>query len=176
MSDRTRRLSLVLLLAAAIIPYFIGLGDSAIWDANEAFYVETPREMMERGDYVSPTFNYEPRFNKPVLSYWIVAAFYELLGVSVGVQRLPIALGALGLIAVAVLLGWLAVARHHAARPRARRGGALGRARTRRRAAAADVRAPHLHRHLHLAVHGADAAVFRRVRAIPASGGVSSSR
>ena len=54
-------------------PYFVGLGDSAIWDANEAFYVETPREMIERGDYVNPTFNYEPRFNKPVLSYWIVA-------------------------------------------------------------------------------------------------------
>ena len=33
--------------------------------------------MIERGDYISPTFNYEPRFNKPVLSYWIVAAFYQ---------------------------------------------------------------------------------------------------
>src|SRR6476660_10464995 len=80
MSDRTRRLSLVLLLAAAIVPYFIGLADSAIWDANEAFYVETPREMIERGDYVGPTFNYEPRFNKPVLSYWIVAGFYNVFG------------------------------------------------------------------------------------------------
>src|SRR6478609_2910490 len=107
MSDGTRRALLGLLLAAAIVPYFVGLGDSAIWDANEAFYVETPREMIERGDYVSPTFNYEPRLNKPVLSYWIVAGFYQVLGVSVGVQRLPIALGALGLIAVAGLLGWL---------------------------------------------------------------------
>ena len=43
--------------------------------------------MIERGDYVNPTFNYEPRFNKPVLSYWIVAAFYRVFGVSVGVQR-----------------------------------------------------------------------------------------
>ena len=65
---------LLVLLALAICPYFIDLGGSAIWDANEAFYVETPREMIERGDYVSPTFNYEPRLNKPVLSYWIVAA------------------------------------------------------------------------------------------------------
>ena len=99
MTAGTRRLTLVLLLAAAIVPYFVGLGDSAIWDANEAFYVETPREMMERGDYVGPTFNYEPRFNKPVLSYWIVAAFYKVLGVSVGVQRLAIALAAVGLVA-----------------------------------------------------------------------------
>jgi 4-amino-4-deoxy-L-arabinose transferase-like glycosyltransferase len=108
MSDRRRWLALVVLLAGAVLPYFVGLGDSAIWDANEAFYVETPREMIERADYVSPMFNYEPRLNKPVLSYWIVAGFYKLFGVSVGVQRFAIALGALGLIGVAGLLAWLA--------------------------------------------------------------------
>jgi 4-amino-4-deoxy-L-arabinose transferase-like glycosyltransferase len=92
------------LLAASILPYFIDLNGSAIWDANEAFYVETPREMIQRGDFVSPTFNYLPRLNKPVLSYWIVAAFYRIFGVSVGVQRLPIALGALAMILTAFLL------------------------------------------------------------------------
>jgi len=99
-----RRFFLPLLLALAICPYFIDLGGSSIWDANEAFYVETPREMIERGDYINPTFNYEPRLNKPVLSYWIVAAFYHLFGVSVGVQRIPIAIGGLVLIAAAFFL------------------------------------------------------------------------
>ena len=61
--------------------------------------------MIERGDYISPTFNYEPRFNKPVLSYWIVAGFYKVFGVSVAVQRLPIALGAMVLIADGVPAG-----------------------------------------------------------------------
>jgi 4-amino-4-deoxy-L-arabinose transferase-like glycosyltransferase len=92
------------LLFLAIVPYFIDLGGSSIWDANEAFYVETPREMMERGDYINPTFNYEPRINKPVLSYWIVAAFYHVFGVSVGVQRVPIAIGGIVLIAAAFFL------------------------------------------------------------------------
>jgi 4-amino-4-deoxy-L-arabinose transferase-like glycosyltransferase len=92
------------LLTAAILPYFIDLGGSSIWDANEAFYVETPREMLQSGDFVSPTFNYLPRLNKPVLSYWIVAAFYKVFGVSVGVQRLPIALAALIMILAALLL------------------------------------------------------------------------
>jgi 4-amino-4-deoxy-L-arabinose transferase-like glycosyltransferase len=92
---------LLVLLAAAIIPYFVDLGGSSIWDANEAFYVETPREMIQRGDYISPTFNYEPRFNKPVLSYWIVAAFYNVFGISVAVERVPIALGGLVIIATA---------------------------------------------------------------------------
>ena len=63
--------------------------------------------MIERSDYVSPTFNYEPRLNKPVLSYWIVAGFYHLFGISVGVQRLPIALAAMVLILARPLLGSL---------------------------------------------------------------------
>lgn len=103
-----RRLVLGLLLCLAVCPYFVDLGGSSIWDANEAFYVETPREMIERGDFIGPTFNYLPRFNKPVLSYWIVAGFYRVLGVSPGVQRIPIALGAIAMIFTAFLLAKIA--------------------------------------------------------------------
>ena len=92
---------LVVLLGVAVLPYFVDLGGSSIWDANEAFYAETPREMIERGDYVNPSFNYEPRFNKPVLSYWMVAGLYNVFGVSVGVQRLAIAASAMAMIAAA---------------------------------------------------------------------------
>ncbi|MFL6279205.1 MAG: ArnT family glycosyltransferase [Vicinamibacterales bacterium] len=107
-SDSKRCLALFVLLIAAVLPYFIDLGGSSIWDANEAFYIETPREMLQRGDFISPTFNYVPRLNKPVLSYWIVAAFYKVFGVSVGVQRLPIALGAVTIILGALLLAYAA--------------------------------------------------------------------
>src|SRR5829696_2354702 len=93
-----RRWILPLLLAAAVLPYFVDLGGSSIWDANEAYYVETPREMIERGDYVFPTFNYEPRLNKPVLSYWIVIGLYKAFGTSVAAQRLGIAIGGLTLV------------------------------------------------------------------------------
>ncbi|HZJ30980.1 MAG TPA: hypothetical protein VFD21_05395, partial [Vicinamibacterales bacterium] len=79
---------LLVLLAAAVVPFFVRLADSSIWDANEAYYVETPREMLESGDYLNPSFNYEPRFNKPVLSYWIVAGMYRVFGVSIAVERL----------------------------------------------------------------------------------------
>jgi 4-amino-4-deoxy-L-arabinose transferase-like glycosyltransferase len=98
------RLQHFALLFLAVCPYLINLGVSAIWDANEAFYVETPREMIERADYVMPMFNYEQRVNKPVLSYWIVAGFYKVFGVSVGVQRIPIAIGGIVLIAAAFFL------------------------------------------------------------------------
>lgn len=89
----------------AIPVFLLALGANSIWDANEAFYVETPRQMVVTGDYVNPSFNGLPRFNKPVLSYWIVAGFYHLFGVSVAVERAAIAMGALGLLLGAFLIG-----------------------------------------------------------------------
>ena len=98
--DRLQSL-FIALLAAAVIPFFVNLDDASIWDANEAYYVETPREMIERGDWINPSFNYEPRFNKPVLSYWIVGGLYQLFGVSLAVERAAIA-GAAVIMLIAV--------------------------------------------------------------------------
>jgi len=93
------------LLYAAAVVFFLNLGANSIWDANEAFYVETPRQMVETSDYVTPWFNGQERLNKPVLSYWIVAAFYKVLGVSVTAERVAIALGALGILIATGLIG-----------------------------------------------------------------------
>jgi 4-amino-4-deoxy-L-arabinose transferase-like glycosyltransferase len=93
------------LVIAALPVFFLSLGANTIWEANEAFYVETPQHMVETGDYVTPWFNGQPRLNKPVLSYWIVAAFYRVFGVSVAVERAAIALGALGIVLAAFVLG-----------------------------------------------------------------------
>ena len=103
----TTRTLLAVVLAAAIIPYFVNLGVSSIWDANEAFYAQTPREMMDAHDYVTPSFNFQLRMNKPVLSYWNVAASYRLFGVSEWSERLPIAIGGVVIIATAFALGRL---------------------------------------------------------------------
>ena len=97
----SRKTILLALLVAAVIPYFLNLGVSSLWDANEAFYAQTPREMIAASDYVNPTFNFQPRFNKPVFSYWEVAAAYRLFGVSEFSERLPIAVSGVILIAVA---------------------------------------------------------------------------
>jgi 4-amino-4-deoxy-L-arabinose transferase-like glycosyltransferase len=103
----SRHALLAALLFAAVLPYFLNLGVSSIWDANEAFYAQTPREMIETGDYVTPSFNFQLRMNKPVLSYWNVAASYRLFGISEWSERLPIAIGALVIIGTAYGLGRL---------------------------------------------------------------------
>ncbi|HXK59276.1 MAG TPA: glycosyltransferase family 39 protein [Acidobacteriota bacterium] len=80
-----------LFLAILALPFFVVLDESALWDANEAFYVQTPREMLERGDWLVPYFNGQPRLNKPPLSYWLVGVFYSLFGVSLFWERLVLA-------------------------------------------------------------------------------------
>jgi len=96
---------LIITLSLTVAPYFVRLGASSLWDANEAFYAETPREMIEARNYINPTFNYHPRLNKPPLSYWVVVPFYKLFGVSESTERLPIVLGSLVMIATAYGLG-----------------------------------------------------------------------
>jgi 4-amino-4-deoxy-L-arabinose transferase-like glycosyltransferase len=106
-TDAAGRMSRVLavLLAVALPVFVLWLGSNSIWDANEAFYVDTPRQMVQTGDYVTPMFNGAQRLNKPVLSYWVVAGLYHLLGISVTTERLGIALGVFGIVAAAFLLG-----------------------------------------------------------------------
>src|SRR5262245_37949913 len=97
--------ALLILFLAAVPILFVGLGANSIWDANEAFYVETPRQMIRTGDYISPSFGGEPRFNKPVLSYWLVAGAYKALGESVSTERAVIAVAALGILLAAFVIG-----------------------------------------------------------------------
>ena len=88
----------VLLLTLLALPYFVNLGVSSLWDANEAFYAETPREMMVTGDYLAPRFNFEPRVQKPPLTYWVVLLSYRVFGVGEFAVRFPGALAALGIL------------------------------------------------------------------------------
>ena len=61
-----------LLLLMLWLPYFFNSWAYSIWDSNEAYYVEGPKEMLGASDLMSPRFNYDFRFEKPVLSYWVV--------------------------------------------------------------------------------------------------------
>ena len=57
----------LLVTALCLVTFFAGLGRSAIGDADEAFYAQSAREMVEQGDWITPHYNYEYRFQKPIL-------------------------------------------------------------------------------------------------------------
>ncbi len=92
------RLHLLLLLALATLLFFVGLGALGLTDQDEGRNAEAGREMYESGNWVSPTFNYEPRFAKPAMLYWLMSAAYSMFGVSPFSARFPSAVFGLGLI------------------------------------------------------------------------------
>lgn len=88
----------VVLLSLASLLFFLGLGTLGLTDRDEGSNAEAAREMVETGDWVSPTLNYEPRFAKPVFVYWLMSGTYRLFGVSEFTARLPSALFGVALI------------------------------------------------------------------------------
>ena len=95
----------LLLILLSIPTFFVFLGSAAITDSDEAYYAEASREMIESGDWITPRFNYELRFEKPILFYWMVAATYAVAGVSEGAARFWAAMSGVGLVMVAYATG-----------------------------------------------------------------------
>lgn len=91
-------LQLLLLLVLAGILFFLGLGSTGLTDRDEGRNAEAGREMYEQGQWISPTFNYEPRFAKPVFLYWLMSLSYHLFGISEFAARLPSAVAGMVLI------------------------------------------------------------------------------
>lgn len=71
-----------LLFAIASFLCFWGSHKVPLFDTDEPRYAQAAREMMERRDWVLPTFNGQPRYAKPVLFYWLLIGAYKVFGVN----------------------------------------------------------------------------------------------
>lgn len=98
---------LLFLLALSVLLFFFGLGSLNLTDRDEGSNAEAAREMVETGDWISPTLNYEPRFAKPVFIYWLMSGAYLLFGANEVTARLHSAVFGVALI----LLQYLFLAR-----------------------------------------------------------------
>lgn len=83
---------LLALTAVLGIPFLQYLGKLPLIDPDEGRYAEIPREMLERGDLITPTLNYVKYFEKPPLLYWLNAASLKIFGQTEFAARLPSAL------------------------------------------------------------------------------------
>jgi len=61
---------------------FFNLGGMGLTDRDEASFSEATREMLETGDLITPRLNYDNRFDKPILIYYIMAVSYKLFGIN----------------------------------------------------------------------------------------------
>jgi len=101
MKDKRFWLLVVLSLILLVLPN----GLYTAFDKDEPKYLEAAREMVVNGDYITPYYNYQYRFDKPILVYWLIAVGYKLFGVNEFAGRLFISL--FGVLTVALLYFWL---------------------------------------------------------------------
>ena len=93
------------LLLLATLTFFAGLGRGPITDSDEAFYAESSREMLANNDWITPYYNYEPRFQKPILYYWGTSLAYLVIGVSELAARFWAAVAGVVLVLVTAAAG-----------------------------------------------------------------------
>lgn len=89
-----------LLLAALVLFPFLGLGTPPLFDLDEGAFTASTTEMFLRGDFMSSYLLGEPRYDKPILIYWLQAASVSLFGTGEFAWRLPSALASAGWILV----------------------------------------------------------------------------
>ncbi len=90
-----RRGPLLLLGFAMFLGFFQNLGNAPLFDRDEGAFSEATREMVESGNYISTTLNGDPRYDKPILTYWVQAVGVAVLGWNEWGLRLHSALAAI---------------------------------------------------------------------------------
>ena len=93
-------------LAVLLIVYLVACGTPRLFDQIDGQYAGAAREMMVRGDWLTPTQNGVPRLQKPPLVYWCELLSLRVFGVNEFAARFPVALAAAGWLFATGLIGW----------------------------------------------------------------------
>jgi 4-amino-4-deoxy-L-arabinose transferase-like glycosyltransferase len=101
----TRTTTILFLLLVSGTLFFFRLGTPGLFDADEPAYAQAAREMLETGDWITPHFNGRPRFDKPILFYWLIMLSYRLFGITEFAVRFWSALAGVSLV---LLIAWAA--------------------------------------------------------------------
>jgi len=88
---RNHVLGLFMILA---VLFGFGLDRYGLFDVDEAIFAQATIEMRERGDFVTPTYNGEPRYHKPPMIYWMQHFSMEQFGETPLGARVPSAIAA----------------------------------------------------------------------------------
>jgi len=71
-----------LLIVLGFFVSLYGIGDYPIWNKDEGLYAESVREMYLNNNFFDPYFNYEHRWQKPILIYWVLSLSSYFFGVN----------------------------------------------------------------------------------------------
>jgi 4-amino-4-deoxy-L-arabinose transferase-like glycosyltransferase len=99
-SALAKRLYLVIFLVIIAV-YVFGLGRLPLLGPDEPRYAQVAREMLVRGDAITPTLGGHTWFEKPALLYWMIIAAAKVFGMNEWSARLgPAVCGLLTIAAV----------------------------------------------------------------------------
>lgn len=87
---------LFLVLGAALLASLIGASLAPLFDVDEGAFSEATREMLASADFGFTFLNGQPRFDKPILVYWLQAVSLAAFGMHELAARLPSILAGLG--------------------------------------------------------------------------------
>jgi len=100
-----RRMLVLVALALLIAPLVV---NAPLFDPDEGLHAAIAQEMVQRGDYVTPTFLGQPFLDKPILFFWAEALSLRLFGDREFAVRLPpLLFGLAGMLSVSLLGGAL---------------------------------------------------------------------
>jgi 4-amino-4-deoxy-L-arabinose transferase-like glycosyltransferase len=72
----------LVLAAVCFFVFFFRLGSAGLVDPGDGYFTEAAREMIERGDFITPHLNYQIYFSKPILIYWLIISAFSVFGVN----------------------------------------------------------------------------------------------
>jgi 4-amino-4-deoxy-L-arabinose transferase-like glycosyltransferase len=84
---------LVVIIISTFMSFF-RIGSVKLFDVDEAVFAQATKEMLESNDWLTPTYNGENRYDKPVLFYWLMTTSYKLFGINEFGARFPSAMAA----------------------------------------------------------------------------------
>ncbi len=100
-----RRKTALFILILSLLLLVLPNGRYSAFDPDEPKYLEAAYEMVKTGNYVIPKYNYTYRFDKPILTYWLIALGYKIFGVNEFGGRFFISLT--GVFSILLLYLWL---------------------------------------------------------------------
>jgi 4-amino-4-deoxy-L-arabinose transferase-like glycosyltransferase len=84
----------LVLAAACLLVFGWGAADAPLFDLDEGAFSQATLEMLRSHDWLRTSLNGAPRYDKPILTYWLQAGSVLLLGVHELSFRLPSILAA----------------------------------------------------------------------------------
>jgi 4-amino-4-deoxy-L-arabinose transferase-like glycosyltransferase len=88
-SKRGEILRVITLIGLCLFLFCFGLHSRVLWDVDEGMHAVMTKNILLNGDWVTPTFNGENFYDKPILFNWLGAICFLIFGFNEFAARLP---------------------------------------------------------------------------------------